>query len=126
MIEQLEVEVLERLQRKLERAESSFIKSKTLKLTSNCRNGGSQIGGKIFVCKISCIGVDARSSGQCFDEKARACGDFSLRRSVEIIREIFRGMSESELTLRWPQLGELFWMRDKLRFLRESLVKKAS
>jgi len=114
-LEELEVAVNERIRKKLQRAEGAFIKAHSQKETSNCRHHGPLLSDNMYVCKISCIGTDARSAGACFNQKARACDEFSLKRSVETRRAEFRAFTEDEIAIRNPHIGELFWMRNQIK-----------
>jgi hypothetical protein len=99
--------VRSRLDRKFRKAEQAFIAERTLKKTDNCHNRGRHLDSHISHCKINAMGGHESGASQCWDEKARLCPYFELRQSVSKTKDDFRSMEITELSIRWPSLGEL-------------------
>jgi len=117
MLEKLQQDVEQRLENKLWRAEGAYIKALSAKSPKNCKNCKVRLSDREFSCLIACQGVDAQSAGICFEEKARGCEDFQLRKSIEVLRKQFRSFSMEEISLRWPQIGELLWLQKRIKEL---------
>jgi hypothetical protein len=122
MRDELRVAVEERLEKKRRRAEDAFVREGTEKTTVNCRHHGAAIAARgmrdqLFECRLRCQGGDEFTAASCHHEKARGCSDFALIRQPEALRRRFRELSEEELALRWPSLGELAWLLREIRRL---------
>jgi hypothetical protein len=104
-------EVERRLARRLARAESAYVRQARVRKTTNCRHHGSPVGDRVHGCRLHCLGANETEAGLCYPSKATVCPFFVPERSVAALREEFRRLSEDELRLRWPSLGELQWMR---------------
>ena len=114
-----------RLKRKIENAEDAFIRSSMVRRTENCRHSGKQINDKISICTIQCVGKHEGEASICYNDKASGCEEFNFRESVEKVKKDFRALSEAELKLRWPSIGELFWVRREiLREMEEASDEK--
>lgn len=114
----------ERLDKKVQRAQRAFVKAGTTKETTNCRYHGRKIGDNICVCSIWAKGHNESTAGQCWNEKAARCPDFVLAKSEETLRDEFLNLTEEELRVRWPSIGELLWIKrqieEQLNQVRES------
>jgi hypothetical protein len=106
-IQELREWVKRRLTRKAKQAERAFISEFTVKSTTNCLNHGIQLGENIWNCKIGAMGLHENGASQCWNNKARVCPLFELKRDVEKLKSDFRKMNPNELAIRWPSIGEL-------------------
>jgi len=103
--------VNKRLEKKLQRAEGAFVRQYTEKTTHNCHHSGRRLSPQVQACKIKWQGADEQSAAQCWDEKARGCTLFKLKKSPAELKQKFRSLSEEEIALRWPSIGSLLWIK---------------
>lgn len=114
LIEQLKAILMERLGKKTRRAEQSFVNEQLARKTCNCRHRGRSLDAGRFSCKILAYGGNENHAGVCDDEKARVCPEFCPLQSEAEARSRFRSITEVELRLRWPSLGELHWLLQQI------------
>ncbi len=88
-------------------AENAFVRSHTAKATCNCKHAGEQLGDGVRACTIRACGPTEAEAGTCYDRKAITCCLFVPRGTAEELRRHFRGLSQQELSRRWPALGKL-------------------
>lgn len=117
MFTELQERIQQRLLRKVDRAESAFVRQHTAKITQHCKHKGRQLSLGIFVCRIGCCGENEFNAAQCWDEKAAACPEFTLKKSVSDLKHQFQSMDEEELRVRWPSVGELMWVKKQIEEL---------
>lgn len=122
-LQELREWVKRRLSRKAKQAESAFISEFTIKSTTNCSNHGIQLGNGTFHCKVNALGLHEHGASQCWNNKARICPLFELKRGVEELKRDFRKMSPNELSIRWPSIGELLRFDHVLSLVEESKVE---
>jgi hypothetical protein len=117
MLKEIKKQVEQRLERKLKKAESAFVREKTSTKAENCFYGGRLLTGNIRNCKLKCQGASEFCALQCWDEKARDCNSFRLKIPAEKIREQFRSFLKEEVSIRWPSIGELSWVLEQIKLL---------
>jgi len=103
--------ILDNLYRRLEvktrRAEEAYVRRKTVKATDNCQHAGRRLEKGIRACKELAVGLTEEEAHCCWDEKARSCPIFELRKQPGKHRKDFREMPEEEFAVRYPTAGEL-------------------
>lgn len=109
-----------RLERKLRKAEEAYVREMTSKKAANCYFGGRTLNTEQNVCRLQCQGMTEGHANLCWLEKAQGCLDFQLKKSLDTLISDFRAISQEELALRWPSIGELLWLRRKILELQES------
>ena len=122
----LKVLIEERLLKKKNKAEDAYIRAGTSKETRNCRYHGTSLADRISVCTIKCQGMNESEAGICHNQKAQGCSQFKLIKSEEALRVEFRKLSDSEIALRWPSIGELLWILRNIDNLKDSSIKEES
>jgi len=106
--------VKKRLDRKLKKAEGAYVQQFTEKITQNCEHSGRRLSQHTQACKLKCQGADEETAMQCWDEKARGCSLFKLKKTPVELRQKFRSLPEKDIALRWPSLGSLMWVKHQI------------
>ena len=101
----------------MHKAEQAYVRQKTVKCTVNCIFSGRGLAEKIHICKINAQGNDEITASQCWDEKARTCTLFELVKQPENLKKEFRSLSLQDISLRWPSIGELLWVKSNIQKL---------
>jgi hypothetical protein len=104
----------DRLDKKLHKAEQAYVRQKTQQCTLNCIHKGRNLTPAVSHCNISAMGNSEQEATQCWDEKSLKCPVFKLKKTAEQLKLEFRQISQSEISLRWPAIGELYWIKSKL------------
>lgn len=124
MLNQIFEIVESRLQRKLRKAESAFVREKTSQKTENCGNAGRLLTGQLRACRLKCQGTNEFTAIQCWNEKALGCKLFKLANSSEVLREKFKSFSREEISIRWPSVGELMFVVDQIKMIQQKNEEK--
>jgi hypothetical protein len=117
---ELLVKIHERINQKVQRAYRGYLNQNMVQVTSNCLHKGRTLSKEISVCKELALGDfegDVRNGAHCcWDEKARICPLFSLKKNPQELKSDFNSMAMEEFLVRWPSIGELLrvekWIRE--------------
>lgn len=105
--------VQERLRRKWQKAKTAWINARRSQVTENCIHAGRELSDRIRICKIGAMGKfegnDGGGATTCWNEKCKQCSLFEAE-TVESVSGDFERMTEDELRVRWPSIGELVFV----------------